>query len=216
MDVTLRDRLSSRADVWRDRLGASPLGGQADIWRAIDLVLPTCAYVGVYLLAGVRPALAVAGIAASGLFIRRLIRRSKVRSAIFGILAFAVAAALTLFTGRAQDFFLVDIAGSAFFAVACGLSVPLRRPLVGVVLAWVMGDPAIWRRTPAHRGAYALATLLFCGLFSLRLVVWGTLWLFGQVVWLGLARLALGPPLMILVASAAWLIVRRRTKESAS
>jgi hypothetical protein len=205
----------------RDRLGA-----QADLWRAVDLVLPTVAYVGIYMLVGLRPALAVASVAAVALFIRRLVLRakgggsegqgggnSKVRSAFFGMLAFAAAAILTLFTGRAQDFFLVDIAGSAVFAVACGLSVPLRRPLVGVAFAWVMGDSALWRRTPAHRSAYALVTMLFCALFSLRLVVWGALWLAGQVVWLGVARLTLGPPLMLVVMAASWLLIRRRTKE---
>jgi Protein of unknown function (DUF3159) len=195
----------------RDRLG---LGAEADLWRAVDLVLPTVTYVGVYLLIGLRPALAAASVAAVALFIRRLVLRAKVRSAIFGILAFAAAALLTLFTGRAQDFFLVDIVGSAVFALACGLSVPLRRPFVGVALAWVIGDPELWRRTHAHRGAYALATLLFCALFSLRLVVWGALWLAGQVVWLGVARLALGPPLMVLVMGASWLLIRRRTKEA--
>ena len=198
MNFTLRDRL----------------GSQADLWRAIDLVLPTVTYVGIYLLVGLRPALAAASVAAGALFIRRLVRRAKVRSAIFGMLAFAAAALITLFTGRAQDFFLVDIAGSAVFAVACGLSVPLRRPLVGVAFAWVMGDSAMWRRTPAHRSAYALVTLLFCALFSLRLVVWGALWLAGQVVWLGVARLTLGPPLMLVVMAASWVLIRRRTKEA--
>jgi hypothetical protein len=190
------------------------LGAQADLWRAVDLVLPTVAYVGIYMLVGLRPALAVASVAAGALFVRRLVLRAKVRSAFFGMLAFAAAALLTLFTGRAQDFFLVDIAGSAFFAVACGLSVPLRRPLVGVAFAWVMGDSELWRRTPAHRGAYAQVTLLFCALFSLRLVVWGALWLSGQVVWLGVARLTLGPPLMLVVMAASWLLIRRRTKEA--
>jgi hypothetical protein len=192
----------------RDRLGA-----QADLWRAVDLVLPTVAFVGIYMLAGLRPALAVASVAAGVLFIRRLVLRAKVRSAFFGMVAFAAAAVLTLATGRAQDFFLVDIAGSAVFAVACGLSVPLRRPLVGVALAWVLGDSALWRRTPAHRGAYAQVTLLFCALFSLRLVVWGALWLAGQVFWLGAARLTLGPPLMLVVMAVSWLLIRRRTKE---
>jgi hypothetical protein len=195
----------------QDRLG---MGAEADLWRAVDLVLPTVTYVGVYLLIGLRPALAAASVAAVALFIRRMVLRAKVRSAIFGILAFAAAALLTLFTGRAQDFFLVDIAGSAVFALACGLSVPLRRPFVGVALAWVIGDSGLWRRTPAHRSAYALATLLFCALFSLRLVVWGALWLAGQVVWLGVTRLALGPPLMVVVMGASWLLIRRRTKEA--
>ncbi|HEY7487322.1 MAG TPA: DUF3159 domain-containing protein [Streptosporangiaceae bacterium] len=211
MDVTPRV-LGAQADLWRARL-EQQFGAEADVWRAVDLVLPTVAYVGIYLLFGLRPALATASVAAVALFVRRLVRRDKIRSAIFGILGFVVAATLTLATGRAQDFFLVDIAGSAVFAAACGFSVPLRRPLVGVALAWVFGDPTLWRRTPDHQAAYALATLLFCALFSLRLVVWGALWLAGQVVWLGVARLTLGPPLMLTVMAVSWILIRRRTKE---
>ena len=121
------------------------LGG----WRGmIDASLPTVAFVVANaiggLAAGVWAALGIALL----IFVLRLVRRESVQQAVSGLLAIGVAVAIAAASGQARDFFVVGILRNAVVGVALVGSVPLRRPLVGVIAEFL---------APSHLGALASA-----------------------------------------------------------
>jgi heme A synthase len=65
-----------------------------------------------------------------------------------------------------------------------------------------------WRRDARLRRKFALATWVMAGLFALKLAVQLPLYYAHQVAALGIAKLAMGIPLFVLVAWAIWLMVR--------
>ena len=123
------------------------LGG----WRGmIDASLPTVAFVVANaiggLAAGVWAALGIALL----IFVLRLVRRESVQQAVSGLLAIGVAVAIAAASGQARDFFVVGILRNAVVGVALVGSVPLRRPLVGVIAEFL---------APSHLGSLASASV---------------------------------------------------------
>ena len=58
------------------------------------------------------------------------------------------------------------------------------------------GDGQGWRRDPRLLRAYTWATLLWALVFVARVVVQGLLYRYDEETWLGIARLAMGYPLV--------------------
>ena len=91
------------------------------------------------------------------------------------------------------------------------ISMLMRYPLVGVIVAAVTGCGMDWRKQPGERRRrYYLATWLLAGMFSLRLIVEVPLYLAGAsaLTALSIARLALGTPLFLLAVWLIWLLVQ--------
>jgi xanthosine utilization system XapX-like protein len=135
------------------------LGGRRG---AIDATLPGVGFVVGWLLAdrlapgsssvavGCAAALAV-GLAVS---IARIRRRSPPRAVMFGLLGVALAAVIAARTGRAVDFFLIQVLSNAASALAWASSIVVRWPLLGLVVGGVLGQRTGWRRDPDLRRAY--------------------------------------------------------------
>ena len=120
----------------------------------------------------------------------------------------AVAAVIALYTGRAADFFLVQIVANAVSAMAWAVSILVRWPLLGLLVGAALGQRTRWRRDPDLVRGYQRASWAWVGQYVLRLVVFLPLYLLDAVVALGVARLLLTWPLVALCVAVAWPLVR--------
>lgn len=175
----------------------------------LDSGLPTAAFVVVFLLAGLMPAVwSAVGIGAVLLGVR-LARRESAQHAVAGFVVVGVAAFIASRTGQPESFFLPKLLINGGYGLAWLVSILIRWPILGVVLGPLLGEWFAWRRDPPRLRAYTLASWLWVGLFAARLVVAVPLYLSGQVVALGVAHLATSWPLFLLLCWATWLILRR-------
>lgn len=199
--------MTSQATGERESL-ASVLGGRKG---AVDASLPPLAFVLGWLIAGNSIAWgSVAAIATAvvvGVF--RLVRGDKARAVVVSLAAVVVAALIALHTGRAQDFFLVQLLSNVASALLWAASVVVRWPLLGVVVGLLLGQKARWRRDPDLLRAYSRASLTWSCQYLLRVAVYLPLWWTGQLVALGVARTVLTWPLQALtIAVSGWVLYR--------
>ena len=117
------------------------LGG----WRGmVDSTLPTVAFIVANAVDGLRTGIWAAVVAALLIFVLRLVRRESVQQAMSGLFAVGVAVAIAAFSGQARNFFAFGIVRNAAIALVLLGSIPLRRPLVGVIAEFL---------APSHLGA---------------------------------------------------------------
>lgn len=175
----------------------------------VDSGLPTAAFIVVFLLAGLMPAVwSAVGVGAVLLGVR-LVRRENAQHAIAGFIVVGLAAFIASRTGQPESFFLPKLLINGGYGLAWLVSIVIRWPILGVVLGPLLGERFAWRHDPLRLRAYTLASWLWVGLFASRLVVAVPLYLSGQVVALGVAHLAMSWPLFLVVCWATWLILRR-------
>ncbi|MGQ0837086.1 DUF3159 domain-containing protein [Actinokineospora sp.] len=185
------------------------LGGRRG---ALDATVPPVAFALGWAVSGQTlgwgAAVAVTAAAAIGGW--RLSHGGKI-TAVVGSLAAVVAGVLiALYTGRAADFFLVQLLSNVASALAWALSILLRWPLLGVVVGLVLGQKARWRRDPDLVRAYGRASWVWVfGQYTLRTAAFGLLWWWGNVVALTAARIALSWPLVAVVLAASAVVLRR-------
>lgn len=187
---------------------ASLLGGRRG---AIDATIPPVGFVIGWLASGesIGVAAAVALGLAAAVAAWRLRTGARPRAVLIGLLAVAVAALIALRTGRAADFFLLQVLANAASALAWAVSILVRWPLLGVVVGLVLGQRGRWRRDPALLRAYSRASWVWAASYVLRVVVFVPLWMAGNVVALGAARVALSWPLVAGCIAASWVVIQR-------
>ena len=150
--------------------------------------------------AAVVGALAVAG--------WRLRRGDRPRAVLIGLLGVALAVLVALRTGRAVDFFLIQIVSNAASALAWAVSIAIRWPLLGVVVGLLLGQRFRWRRDPALVRGYGRASLIWTAQYLLRLAVFIPLYAADKVVALGVARAVLTWPLVAACVALSWPAIR--------
>ncbi|MCW3840006.1 DUF3159 domain-containing protein [Micromonospora yasonensis] len=192
-----RDRPESLADVLGGRRGA------------VDATVPPVAFAVGWLVAGLWGGVVAAVAAGAAVAGWRLRRGDRPRSVLIGLLAVCVAALIALRTGRATDFFLLQLASNAASGLAWAVSIVIRWPLLGVVVGAALGQRGRWRRDPALLRAYARASWVWAATYLLRLAVFVPLWLGGQVLSLVVARVVLTWPLVAAALAVSWLVIRR-------
>lgn len=138
----------------------------------------------------------------------RAVMRQPWRPAVMGVVLLGVSAGLALLTGRAEDNFVVGFVINAAFLLALGISLLVRRPLVGVIASLLTGEGATWREDRARFRVAVIGTLVWCGLFALRLAVELPLYFLGNAAGLATAKLVLGIPFYAAVLWATWLLMR--------
>ncbi|WP_245736746.1 DUF3159 domain-containing protein [Micromonospora pattaloongensis] len=184
------------------------LGGRRG---AIDATLPPVAFGVGWLLTeqsvwgGGVAALAVGAVVA----LWRLHRGDRPRSVLVGLLAVCVAALIALRTGRATDFFLLQIASNAASALAWMVSIAVRWPLLGVVVGTALGQRGAWRRDPALLRAYRRGSWVWVAQYATRLAVFVPLYYADQVLALTAARALLTWPLVGACLAVSWWVMRR-------
>jgi hypothetical protein len=138
----------------------------------------------------------------------RLARGTRPRSVLVGLLGVAVAALVALYTGRAADFFLIQIVTNAASALAWAVSIVIRWPLLGVVVGTLLGQRTAWRRDPDLLRGYQRASWAWVAQYLVRLAVFLPLYFADAVIALGIARVVLTWPLVAVCVAVSWPLVR--------
>lgn len=190
-----------------DETLADLLGGARG---AIDATIPPVAFAAGWVLSG---EMWIATVVALGLAaivaVWQWRKGRKPRAVLLGVAGVAVAAMVALRTGRAEDFFVVQLAANAASALVWVVSIAFRRPLLGVVVGMVLRQRGAWRRDPVLLRGYARASWVWVGQYVVRVAVFGPLWWSGDVVALAVARVALSWPLVALCLLVSWYVLRR-------
>lgn len=186
-----------------------------DIWAAlggvrgvIESLVPGLAFLTVFSFTGeLIWSVAAPLVLALGFVVVRLITKSPIQPALVGVGGIAASAAVALSSGRPEDNFVLGLWVNAGGLTVMVVSLLIRRPLIGVVSGLLAQDPD-WRVDRAKRRLASIATLLWVGLFSARLLVQVPLFVEGAVQALAIARLTMGVPLYALVLWLSWLLMR--------
>uniref|UniRef100_UPI0009FBB22E DUF3159 domain-containing protein n=1 Tax=Saccharomonospora iraqiensis TaxID=52698 RepID=UPI0009FBB22E len=185
---------------------ADLLGGRRG---AVDATLPPVAFVLAWSLTG--SSIGWGAAAAVGVSVLvgavRLVRREKVRAVLLSLAGVTVAALIAVRTGDPEDFFLPQLLANVASALVWAVSILVRRPLLGVVVGAVLGQRMRWRRDRDLLRAYSRASWVWVGQYLLRVLVFGALWLAGEVVALGTARVLLSWPLVAATLAASGAVV---------
>jgi hypothetical protein len=170
--------------------------------------LPVVVFVPVSSAAGLLPAIGAALGVAALILVWRLVRRESVQPAVSGFIGVGFCALIAYVMGESKGYFLYGIWMSLLWAVVFGLSVLIRRPLVGYIWGWVNGADRRWRTVRRAVLAYDVATLFWVLVFASRFVVQEHLYDTDQTGWLGVARIAMGWPLTAVAALVTYLAIR--------
>lgn len=202
------ERLSAR-----DLLGA--IGGVRGILEAL---LPGLVFLVVYssltsfahveTQAALVPALAASVGLAVVFTVARLVGKGQPTQAVAGLVGVLASAGLALWTGRAEDNYVLGFWTNGAYALGLLISLLVRWPALGLIVGFLMNDGVAWR---SDRRKYRIAqflTLVWIGLFAARLAVQLPFYFAGNVEALGATRLLMGVPLYALVLVFTWLVVR--------
>lgn len=175
----------------------------------IESSAPGVVFVTAYLIwGGFRiPTLAACAVMLVAVVIR-LVQRTPLTQALSGAVGVAIGAVWAWRVGDATGYFVPGLWTNAATFAALVLSILVGWPVVGIVVAVLRGHGMAWRGDPRLRRRFAVATWIMAGLFALKLAVQVPLYLADEVAALGVAKLAMGVPLFVLVAWAIWLMVR--------
>ena len=176
----------------------------------VESALPFVAFTAAWVLTrSLYPALGAAFAVAVVSALVRLVQRQSVRFVVQAVVPTAIAALVAARTGRAEDVFLPGILYNGALGVVSVLTIAVRRPLLGFLVGTVLDEPTGWVR---DRGLVALSSKLTAVLavpYLLRFGVQLPLFLAGQVVWLGVAKVVLGWPLLVAALFVMGLLLSR-------
>jgi hypothetical protein len=191
---------------------ADVLGGRGG---AVDATVPVVVFVAVFVLGdalGWPSVVAWAGgaavLAAAVVAVVRLAGGGRPRAVLLGLLGVAVSALVAAYTGRAVDFFLVQIVTNAASALAWAVSIVIRWPLLGVVVGTALGQRTKWRHDRYLLRGYQRASWVWVAQYVVRLVVFVPLYFADATVALGVARVVLTWPLVALCVALSWPVLR--------
>ncbi|HEX4360172.1 MAG TPA: DUF3159 domain-containing protein [Pseudonocardia sp.] len=198
------------------------LGGRTG---AMDAGIPAVAFVTAWAVAGavVPPddgsataavlwgagAAFAAGVVLAGI---RLARGRRPAGVALGLLGVVLAALIVLHTGRAADFFLLQIASNAASALAWVASITVRWPLLGVIVGLALGQKTRWRQDPDLLRGYSRASSVWVAQYLVRLAVFIPLYRADEVFALGIARALTWVPVVACVA-LSWPVMRTALPE---
>ncbi|KUL28493.1 DUF3159 domain-containing protein [Actinoplanes awajinensis] len=177
---------------------------------AVDASWPAVGYLAGWLLfhsigAGAAGAL----ICALGVVAWRLRRGDKPRAVLIGLLGVCVAALIALHTGKAEDFFLLQLLSNGASVLVWVLSIVVRWPLLGLVVGAVLGQRTRWRRDPELLKAYSRASWVWVLQYVIRVAVFLPLYAAGQTGALAGARIVLSWPLVAACLAVSWWVIQR-------
>ncbi|MEA5454278.1 DUF3159 domain-containing protein [Sinomonas sp. JGH33] len=192
--------------------------GRIDVLRSaggirgiVESVLPALVFLVVFTVLNDLVLSAVLSVAVAAVFVVvRLVGRSTLTQAFAGIVGIGVSAALALFTGKAENFYVTGFITNAAYILALAVSIAVRWPLVGVLFGFLRNEGVRWRESAGRSRQYRIGTWIMLAVLALRLVVEVPLYLMGGagLVALGAMRLILGVPLYALGLWLAWLVTR--------
>ena len=188
--------------------GQALLGQMGGVSGLIYSALPVAVLVPMNTAFGLLPALAAALGVAAAILVWRLVRRDSIQPALAGFFGVGVSALIAWLVGASKGYFLLGIWTSLAWAVLFGLSVLIRRPIVGYIWSWVNGHNRAWRQSRRAVLAFDAATMVWVAVFAARFVVQHHLYDADKTGWLGVARIAMGWPLAAVGALVTYLAIR--------
>lgn len=196
----------SVAEVTDEPSLVEALGGRRGM---LDSALPAVTFVITYLVTGqsMTPALVAALLVGGVVAALRLARRDSLRHVLAGFAGVAVSVVVARTTGRPVDYFVPSLLSNSAAAIAWAVSIWVRRPLLGVVVGTVTRSTT-WRTDKRLLRAYQRASWIWTGSFVLRVVVMTPLWLSDQLVALGVAKVVMGWPMVLVVIWLSWQVLR--------
>jgi hypothetical protein len=185
------------------------LGALGGIRGLIESILPGLMFLVVYTFTQqILPSVIAPLVVGVVFVIVRLATKSPSMPAIVGVIGIAVSALLAIWSGRAQDNFILGFFINGFSLTALLVSLLVRWPLIGLIVGLLTSDVTGWKADRAKFRVMTIATLLWSGLFALRLVIELPLYFAGQAQWLAGTKLLMGVPLYATVLWITWLLVR--------
>lgn len=193
------------ADVHDEPSLMQALGGRKGL---LDSALPALTFVVTYLATGQQMSIALTAALAvgGGVAVLRLVRRDSLRHVAAGFAGVALSVVVARTTGRPVDYFLPSLLSNTAAAVAWAVSIWVRRPLLGVVVGGVTRSKA-WREDPRLLSAYQRASWIWTGSFVLRVAVMTPLWLSDQLLALGVAKVVMGWPMVLVIIWLSWQVL---------
>jgi hypothetical protein len=190
----------------RYQLSQSLGGARGMIESALPFIAFTIAWV---ITRQLYPAVAAAVVTALLLAVIRLIQRQSIKYVVQAVIPTAIAVLIATRTGRAQDVFLPGILYNGALAVLSIVTVAIRKPLVGFIIGAAVGDPTGWTRDSGLVKMTSKLTLVLAVPYVARFVIQLPLFLAGQVVLLGIAKVILGWPLLIAALTVIGLMLSK-------
>lgn len=180
-------------------------------WRGvIESVLPVLAFVITFTSTQNLILALGLSVGAAAIFTAvRLLTKSPPVAALSGLVAAVVAAGLPLFTGRAEDQFVIGFITNIAYGAALLISAFVRWPLIGVVVGFLTGEGLAWRQDPRKRRTFFWLTIAWACLFLARLSVQLPFYFAGDVASLGTVKLIMGIPFFAVLLASTWIVSRR-------
>jgi hypothetical protein len=185
---------------------ADAIGGPRGI---LDTGIPAVLFVVVNAASSLTPAIFSAVGFGVLLVAFRLVRRQPVQQALAGFIGIGIAAFVASRTHSAEGFFLPGILSQGALTIVAVVSLIIRRPYIGYVMAAIDTRFTHWRETPKLLRAMMLATVIWGFVFLFRAVVQGLLYLAHRPGWLAAVQLAQGWPLFAAALASTYALARR-------
>lgn len=181
-------------------------------WQGlVEASVPSVLYVLVFAITQNIPiSIGVVSASVIVLGIRHFVKKRPIDQFLGTLVGLGVAVYLTLRPGaEAGDYFLPGFFTNAAYGGALALSIAIRFPAIGLLVGFFTGEGIKWRKDKRKLRFFDFVTLLWVGMFALRLAVQVPLYLSNQVVILGFVRLVMGIPLYLTMIWVSWLLLRR-------
>ena len=184
------------------------LGGRRG---ALESALPSVVFVTVYLSTGseLSTGLIAALLTAAALAAARVWRKEKPVRVLGGLVAVSFAAVVAARTGNAADYFLPSLLANIASALVWAFSIVAGWPMLGVILGFALGQKTRWRADPDLVRAYSRASWIWTASFLVRAAVNTPLYLTDNLVGLGISRVLLGWPMVLVVIALSWAVIAR-------
>ncbi len=139
----------------------------------------------------------------------RLLQHQSLRYVAQAIVPTGIAALVAAKTGRAEDAFLPGILYNGALALLSVFTIVIRKPLVGFILGTAMADPFGWTADRRLVTMMNKLTAVLAVPYVLRFVIQLPIYLADQVVLLGIAKVVLGWPLLLLALVVIGVLLSR-------
>ncbi len=175
----------------------------------LESVVPGVVFLGAYIFTRDLVPSVIAPVVIGVLFlVARLVQKQPVMPALSGLFGILFCVVIALLTGQARDYYVTGFFTNIAWGLGLLISVIVGWPIVGVGIGFFTGIGTSWRRDKKTFRVMMLVTLMWVGLFTLRLVVQLPLYYANQIEALGVARFVMGIPFFALLIVVSWLLVR--------
>jgi hypothetical protein len=185
---------------------AEAIGG----WRGLaESVAPGGVFVTAFLIWGGYRIPVIASVSVVLLMVAvRVLQRTPMTQALGGLFGVGLGAIWAWRAGDANEYFVPGFWYTGVYTLALIVSMLVRWPAAGIVVGLLKGWGSRWRTDPQAMRRFQFATGFYVSTQVMRLAIQLPLYFAGATAALGVAKLALGIPLLALSLFVMWQMVR--------